>query len=129
MLYSRPQTACRMLDALHGLTSCRHVLFLPVLPAPQEEPFASRIALQCSNQSGVFKWLEKWITHHAAGTSTAALPQAGANGQTAASGGTGSAGGEEGVVVYVTSGSVADDAVGLSAAQRRGSSLALWWHT
>jgi hypothetical protein len=45
----------------------------------QEEPFASRIPLQCSNQSGVFKWLEKWITHHAAGTAAAAAAAAAAN--------------------------------------------------
>lgn len=34
----------------------------------QEEPFASIAPLQCSNQAGVYKWLEKMITHHAAGS-------------------------------------------------------------
>lgn len=50
------------------VVTCAYVWLL----AAQEEPFASRIPLQCSNQSGVFKWLEKWITHHAAGTAAGA---------------------------------------------------------
>eukprot|EP00878_Enallax_costatus_P018895 GHUV01019918.1.p1 GENE.GHUV01019918.1~~GHUV01019918.1.p1 ORF type:complete len:426 (+),score=149.02 GHUV01019918.1:854-2131(+) len=29
-----------------------------------EEPFASIKALHCSNQSGVYKWLESMVTHH-----------------------------------------------------------------
>jgi len=37
----------------------------------QEQPFAGIAPLQCSNQAGVYKWLEKMITHHV-GTSDAA---------------------------------------------------------
>ncbi|GBF97334.1 hypothetical protein Rsub_10025 [Raphidocelis subcapitata] len=29
-----------------------------------EEPFASLVPLVCSNQAGVFKWLERMLTHH-----------------------------------------------------------------
>lgn len=32
----------------------------------QEEPFASMKPLHCSNQSGVYRWLESMITHHPA---------------------------------------------------------------
>ncbi|KAF6263367.1 hypothetical protein COO60DRAFT_458910 [Scenedesmus sp. NREL 46B-D3] len=38
-----------------------------------EEPFAGILPLHCSNQSGVFKWLEAMITHHA-GTDDAPTP-------------------------------------------------------
>ena len=34
--------------------------------AVQEPPFNQIQALTCSNQHGVFKWLEKMLTHHAA---------------------------------------------------------------
>eukprot|EP00775_Hariotina_reticulata_P011533 gene11533-11676_t len=52
-----------------------------------EEPFASIAPLHCSNQAGVFKWLEKMITHHAAGSGDAGGgPHSGA-GSAAVSGG------------------------------------------
>lgn len=31
---------------------------------PQEEPFASRLPLNCNNQQGVLHWLEQMVTHH-----------------------------------------------------------------
>ncbi|KAF8066392.1 ATG16 [Scenedesmus sp. PABB004] len=53
-----------------------------------EEPFASIVPLNCSNQSGVFKWLERMITHHAGGDAAPAVPAASG----AASGGAAGAG-------------------------------------
>lgn len=51
--------------------------------------------MQCSNQSGVFKWLEKWITHHAAGTAAAAAAAAANKGNEQAHSGTISTGEDE----------------------------------
>jgi hypothetical protein len=36
-----------------------------LLSCLQEEPFAGIMPLHCSNQAGVYKWLEKMVTHHA----------------------------------------------------------------
>jgi hypothetical protein len=49
---------------------------VPVFSAcVQEEPFAGIMPLHCSNQSGVYKWLEKMVTHHA-GNADAPAPAA-----------------------------------------------------
>jgi hypothetical protein len=73
------ETAAQKLQAK---VCCRVCLCL--LVSVQEEPFCSTIALSCSNQSGVFKWLEKWITHHAGGVAAAAAAAAAAIGQASA---------------------------------------------
>lgn len=43
-----------------------------MLVCVQEEPFAGIMPLHCSNQAGVYKWLEKMVTHHAGNGDTAA---------------------------------------------------------
>jgi hypothetical protein len=43
----------------------------PSHPPTQEEPFASIAPLNCSNQAGVFRYLEHMLSHHAAAAGVA----------------------------------------------------------
>lgn len=78
-----------------------------VLPRTQEEPFASITPLACSNQSGVYKWLETMVTHHVGGVTQvgeAGAAAAGTTGQAGANAAPAASGGASGMVAPLEEG-------------------------
>lgn len=66
-LYSAPGCALCLTASL----LCPSLLLLPLTPHTQLEPFASRMPLNCGNQSGVFKYLERWLHNKVVAAGTA----------------------------------------------------------